>query len=394
MHTQNQIKRTLWERGGIAYVRELLESKAVAHRTELAKRVCEQYGLYDERGREQRSGCVKALREFEAGAHFKLPAPRRHPGDRSLRRLGEAVALAKDVPGQVGELGGLELVLVNRPEQMQVWNELMSREHPQGGARLVGRQLRYLIGSHHGWLGGFGFACAALQLADREAWIGWDDECRKRHLDKVVGMARFLIRPGVDCHNLASKVLSMSVAVLPDDFERHYGYRPWLVESFVDISRYTGSCYRAANWIAVGTTKGRGRQDRDNLWALTRKAIYVYPLVNDLRARLGLSADAGLGALEPGQGLDTAHWAENEFGGAQLGDVRVSRRLVKVAAAKAQVPDRAFSGVAKGDWAAVKAYYRMIDQPEESQLNMANILAAHHANTMRRMHGQKKRGCV
>jgi hypothetical protein len=394
MNTQNQIKRTLSEPTSIEYVCGLLESNEILHRSELAALVCEQFGFYDARGQEQRGGCLKALRELEAAGHFVLPAARTSPGRRSPRRLSEPVPLPIEVPSQAGEVRGLELVLVSTPEKMRIWNELMINEHPQGAGPLVGRQLRYLIGSQHGWLGGFGFAAAALQLGDRDEWIGWDAEQRRGYLHCVVGMSRFLIRPSVQCRNLASKVLSMSMAALPDDFERQFSYKPWLVESFVDTSRYSGACYRAANWIAVGRTKGRGRQDRFKQFALSAKAIYVYPIENDFRRRMGLSPDAGLGALGPADGLEADRWAENEFGSAPLGDARLSKRLVNVAAAKADVPDRAFSGVAKGDWAAVKAYYRMIDQPEESAINMPSILAPHRRRTVRRMKGQKTVLCV
>jgi hypothetical protein len=394
MNTQNQIKRTLSESTSIEYVCGLLDSNEILHRSELATRVCEQFVFYDTRGQAQRSGCLKALRELEATGHFALPAARTSPGRSSPRRLSEPVPLPVEVPLRAGEVQSLELVLVSTPEQMQIWNELMIEEHPQGAGPLVGRQLRYLIGSQHGWLGGFGFAAPALQLADRDEWIGWDAEQRRAHLHVVVGMSRFLIRPSVQCRNLASKVLSMSLAAMPDDFERAYHYKPWLIESFVDISRYSGACYRAANWIAVGKTKGRGRQDRFNQSALSPKAIYVYPIENDFRRRMGLSPNAGLGALDPVDGLEATQWAENEFGGAPLGDARLSKRLVNVAAAKAEVPDRAFSGVAKGDWAAVKAYYRMIDQPEESAVNLSNILAPHRKRTVRRMMGQKTVLCL
>jgi hypothetical protein len=289
---------------------------------------------------------------------------------------------------------GLALVRVTTPEQMRIWNEMMITEHPQGAGPLVGRQLRYLIGSAHGWLGGFGFAAAALQLSDRDAWIGWDAEQRQAHLHGIIGMSRFLIRPSVQCQNLASKVLSMSMTVMPDDFEGEYHYRPWLVESFVDTRRYSGACYQAANWIAVGKTKGRGRQDRYTESALSVKEIYVYPLMRDFRERMGLPRDAGLGALGPADGMETEHWAKNEFGDAPLGDARLSRRLVEVAAKKAEVPDRAYSGVAKGDWASVKGYYRMIDQPDESAVNMANILLPHRERTVRRMSGQRTVLCI
>lgn len=394
MNTQNQVKRTLLQRTSIEYVCGLLQSNDIVHRTELAARVCQRFGFYDARGQAQRSGCLKALRELEGGGHFALPAPRTRPGRRCPRRLSKPVALPTGVPSQAGEVRGLELIGVSTPEQMRIWNELMLDEHPQGAGPLVGRQLRYLIVSQHGWLGGVGFAAPALQLHDRDEWIGWDAERRRAYLHFVVGMSRFLIRPSVQCRNLASKVLSMSLAALPDDFERQFNYRPWLVESFVDTHCYSGACYRAANWIAVGKTRGRGRQDRFNQFALSAKAIYVYPLENNFRGRMSLSPDAGLGALGPADGLEALDWAENEFGGAPLGDARLSKRLVNVAGAKGQVPDRAFSGVAKGDWAAVKAYYRMIDQPEGSAINLPSILAPHRRRTVRRMMGQKTVLCV
>ncbi len=394
MNTQNQIKRVLSEPSSIQSVCRLLESQEIPHRTALAALVCEQFRFHDARGRQQQAGCLKALRELEAAGHFTLPAARRSHGPSSPRRLPEPVQLPTEVPGQAGLVRGLELVLVNNSERMRIWNELMIGEHPQGAGPLVGRQLRYLISSHHGWLGGFGFAAAALQLADRDEWIGWDAERRREYLHFVVGMSRFLLRPSGQCRNLASKILSLAITALPDDFERQFGYRPWLVESFVDTSRYSGACYRAANWIAVGMTKGRGRQDRFKRSALSVKAIYVYPIESDFRKRMGLDPIAGLSALSPVDGLEAGHWTEHEFGGAPLGDARLSKRLVRVAAAKAEVPDRAFSGVAEGDWPTVKGYYRMIDQPEESAVSMPNILAPHQRRTVRRMMGQKTVLCV
>lgn len=394
MNTQNQIKRTLSQPANIEHVRELLEHEQFLNRSELAKAVCEQFDFYDARNREQLGGCLKALRELEAAGHYVIPAVNRRTKRRSPRRLPEPVAPPKEVPAQAGDVRGLTLILVKTTKQMRIWNEMMIDEHPQKAGPLVGRQLRYLIGSENGWLGGLGFAAAALQLADRDKWIGWTAEQRRTYLHAVVGMSRFLIRPSVECRNLASKVLSMAMSALPDDFERQYNYRPLLVESFVDTSRNSGACYRAANWINLGKTKGRGRQDRTTQSALSIKDIYVYPLEGDFRKRMGLSPDAGLCALGPADGLEADNWAENEFGGAALGDARLSKRLIKVAEAKAEVPDRAFSGVAKGDWAAVKAYYRMIDQPDESAVSMPNILTPHRDRTVRRMQAQKAVLCI
>ena len=137
------------------------------------------------------------------------------------------------------------------------------------------------------------------------------------------------------CRNLASRVLGFSMSVLVEDFEQQYGYPPLLVESFVDTSRFLGTCYRAANWIAVGRTQGRGRQDRFRKAGETVKEIYMYPLAKDFRVRMGLAAEAGLGALKPAEGLSSADWVEKEFKDAPLGDARLSNRLVEIAGLKA-----------------------------------------------------------
>ncbi len=269
----------------------------------------------------------------------------------------------------------------------------MINEHPLGADPLVGRQIRYLISSEYGWLGGFGFAAPALQLADRDKWIGWNSEQHKKFLHFIVGMSRFLICPSVNCQNLASKVLNMSINRSVSDFEKRYNYKPLLFESFVD-SNYSGTCYKASNWIKIGKTKGRGRQDRFNQYALSIKTIYVYPIENDFRRQMGLSENAGLGALKIADGLDGSKWAEHEFGGASLGDVRLSKRLISIAVAKATDPSSAFSGTVKGSWSDTKAYYRMIDQPEDSAVNLPNILAPHRKRTVRRMMDQKTVLCI
>ena len=394
MHVQNQIKRALSAPEAIEYVSRLLEGEEFFSRTELADFLCEEFGFHDPRGHKQRGGCLKGLRELEAQGWFQLPPPAIHKGGPSPRRLSEPVTEPEAVPGEVGEVVGLELILVEQESQMRIWNELMLGEHPQGAGPLVGRQVRYLVGSAHGWLGGFGFAAPALQLADRDHWIGWDAAQRRAHLHAVVGLSRFLIRPSVKCRNLASRLLSMSLERLVEDFQRRYQYRPWLVESFVDTSRVSGASYRAANWMLVGHTKGRGRQDRFSKREKTVKDIYVYALDKDFRDRLGLPQGAGLGPLGPGEGLDGENWATQEFGGAPLGDARLSARLVEIAASKAEKPGRAFTGVAEGDWPKVKAYYRLIDHPDAEAVSMPHMLKPHRQRTVRRMQGQRTVLCI
>lgn len=383
------ILRQLCEPDAIERVGHLVAADPELHRTGLADQLCDEFGFVDARGERQRSSCLKALRELEARERIALPVARTRTGPGEPRRLGESVPLPEAVPRSAGQVRGLELVAVASEEEMRLWNELLAREHPRGAGPFVGRQLRYLVGFEHGWLGAVGFAAAALQLGARDRWMGWDVETRRGYLDRVVGLSRLLIRPGVECRNLASRVLGLALKRLPGDFEARYGYRPWLVESFVDTTWASGTCFQAANWIRVGSTQGRGRQDRERQEPETVKDVYLYPLVDDFRERMGLPAHAGKGPLAVEAGLETVAWAEHEFGGAPLGDRRLSQRLVRSASMQADDPMRAFSGVAQGEWAAVKGYYRFIDQPEDSAVTMDNILAPHRERTQQRMKAQK-----
>jgi hypothetical protein len=396
MRVQSQIKRTLSEPRGLARVHTLMREAPAMHRTALADRVCADFGFIDARGRAQRAGCLKALRALERDGQIALAPARTTPGPRRARRLGHPVAPPQAVPAEVSQLVDLVLVPVEDDAQRAIWNELMAREHPRGVGPLVGCQLRYLIGSAHGWLGAMGFAAAALKLAQRDHWIGWEAARREAHLHRVVGLSRFLIRPGVDCRNLASNILGRVLRRLGADFEARYGYRPYLVETFVERPAYSGVSLRASNWRYLGESGGRGRQDRGHAARETTKAIYIYELEADWRVRLGVGPPPPPqdGALAPGEGLDGAHWAEQEFGGAPLGDKRLSRRLVDSAKRQAEQPMRAFTAVAKEDWPAVKGYYRLIDQPVDSEVTPENILHPHRERTLRRMQAQPTVLCI
>ena len=395
MEVQNQVGRCL--RANLARLRGVLDSVTSEGLTSLgqvADRVCEAFELRDGRGRWQRASCRKALDVLEAQGEIVLPAPRtQRAGGHGPRVLAHAVAPAHDVPGTVGAVRELELVRVESDAQRWVWNTLMAHEHPRGAGPFVGHQLRYLVGSAHGWLGAVGFAASARRLHTRDVWMGWDDAQRCAHLHRVVGLCRFLIRPGVVCRNLASHVLGRVVRAVGEDFERLYGYRPWLLETFVDEREHTGASWRAANWVRVGESCGRGRQDRTHAAPETRKAVYVYELEPTWRERLARRAPGGA-PLAPGEGLDAGSWAANEFGGAPLGDARLSARLVGSAHHMAQSPMRAITGAANGARAVVKGHYRLIDQPADSAVTVEHILAPHRERTLQRMHSEHTVLCV
>ena len=394
METQNQIKRKLSQPEAIEHICKLIDASDSMKITRLADELCEQFGFYNPLGKKQRAGCLKALRELEHAKLIALPQSPRKTKKRSPRRLAQPLPEPQAVPSEVGKLRGLEFLLVKSEAHMRIWNELMINDHPRGAGLLVGRQIRYLVQSEHGWLGGFAFSSAALHLHDRDKWIGWDLESKQANLHQVVNMSRFLIRSSVACKNLASYLLGMAIRKLPNDFETRYGYRPLLLESFVDTSHFTGTCYKAANWLQIGKTKGRGRQDRLNKKAETIKDIYVYLFAKDFRQRIGLSKGSGLGALDITSCVDRENWAEKEFGDAPIGDLRLSRRLVEIGTGKAKKPGVSYAGVVGGDRAKTKAYYRLIESPDDSAVDMTNILLPHREQTIRRMKGQPVVLCI
>ncbi len=384
MQTQNEIKAKLSQPANIEFICGLIGSGQYKNCKELTKFICRHFGFFDINGSEQHAGCQKALRKLEAKGHFVLPGVKFKKRTSSPRRLHKPVPTPIDVPAQVNEVRGLKLILVVDDSQMRIWNELMITEHPLGAGPFVGRQLRYLIDSEHGILGGLGFSAAALHLSERDEWIGWSKDQRQQYLHYVVGLSRFLIRPAVKCSNLASKALSMCLRVMVEDFEKRYSYKPLLVESFVEADQ-TGTCFRAANWIKIGQTKGRGRQDTSNKKSLSIKDIYVYELDDDFRAALNIGSIKAAEPIELTAGLDPDQWARNEFGGVPVGDMRLSNRLVRAAQDMGEHPGVAYCGIPGVDWAATKGYYRMIDSPDESAVSMPNIMLTHRERTIGRM---------
>src|SRR6266481_8200684 len=184
----------------------------------------------------------------------------------------------------------------------------------------------------YGYVGGLAFSSAAWRLEARDNWIGWSDEARQQNLSRVVSNSRFLIVPYVKAPHLASHVLGMVLRRLRADWMERYGEDPVLVETFIEKQRYRGTCYRAANWIEAGETKGRGRQDKDNQRAVAVKKMLLYALDEDARQLLCEAvATVATGIEEPRSKPANADWAEEEFGGARLGDQRLNQRLVTIA---------------------------------------------------------------
>ena len=162
------------------------------------------------------------------------------------------------------ELRNVRLELVSNKSDSKLWNEYIDRYHYLGYKTLPGAQLRYFARSDEGLLGLFGFGAAAWKTAPRDNFIGWMPSRGEERLHLVVNNARFLILPWIQSKHLASKLLGLVARGITNDWHDRYGYRPVLLETFVEKDRFLGTCYRAANWIFLGHTQGRGKLDRTN----------------------------------------------------------------------------------------------------------------------------------
>lgn len=258
-------------------------------RMELAHTVCELLQWARPGGGLKARECREFLEVLDARGVLRLPAKRATKPVGSITRVpvsarGEPAALLE---GKVGAFEPIVLEPVRSPEQQLLFRELVGRYHYLGHAVPFGAHLRYLFYSGDRVLGAMQFSSPAWRMAVREGWIGWDESARRANLQRVVNQSRFLILPWVRIANLASVVLARALRRLREDWPERYGVEPLLVETLVDESRYSGHCYRAANWVRLGETTGRGRMDAGHRReGVSPKAVWIYPLQANAAQRL------------------------------------------------------------------------------------------------------------
>lgn len=272
----------------LALIQETVELFPSLSLSELAETICDHLGWYTPTGTTKRRACEDLLERLEAVGAFRLPQRR----SRSARRTQPAPASTRQsdegepVAGGLRELNGVELRSVEGREETALWNEYVERYHYLGYRCPAGCRLRYFVESARGRLGCVLLAGGARAIRARDEWIGWTRAQRLRNLGWVVNNTRFLIFPWVRVAHLASHVLGQVARRAGDDWERKWGYRPVLMETFVDPARYRGTCYQASGWQLLGETTGRGLARPGKQYQSTGKLIYVRPLVESFRAVL------------------------------------------------------------------------------------------------------------
>jgi hypothetical protein len=251
--------------------------------TELAATICELLEWRRPNGRLKSRECYLFLRELHSRGWLPwLPAPQpRHPRVLAAKPAVEPLPSPVQLTGSLNAFRPIRLELIECPEQRLLFRQYLERHHYLGYRAPYGAQLRYFVRATQPELPPLAallFTSAAWRMAPRDRWIGWSDAVRRRNLSLVVNHSRFLILPWARIPHLASHILARAAQQLPRDWQARYGVTPVLMETLVDPARYSGTCYRAANWIDAGMTTGRGRMDRSRQAEGSPKKIFLYPL--------------------------------------------------------------------------------------------------------------------
>ena len=275
----------------VAYIRTFVKRFPGLSRTELTCTLCEHLDWLTPAGRPKFEACSKLLARMEEAGELRLPSLRKdksHPGPRSCAPTGASARADPAVPlvRSLSELDTVRLRLASDPEEERLWNDAVERHHLLGYKKPFGYWARYFIESAGHWLGCILLSGAAKAMTARDRWIGWNDRQRLKNLPWVVNNSRFLIFPGVEVANLASHVLAQLARRVGDDWQARWGYRPLLLETFVDPARFRGSCYRAAGWALLGRTSGEGLVRPGKHYQTSPKLIFAKPLQADFRALL------------------------------------------------------------------------------------------------------------
>ena len=259
------------------------------HRRALSLQVCREFSWLKIDGTPKDRSCRVALLRMHRASLITLPPPKQAANLPSLAKpTARAIPFGPPLRGSRGDIARLTLDPAAGPADSRLWRDLVAQYHYLGYSPLPGAQIRYFIHGDGALLGVLGFGAAAWKTAPRDTFIGWTPEQRQARLHLLVNNARFLLLPWVSIRFLASSVLALAARQLPADWNARHAYRPVLLESYVERDRFHGTSYRAANWIHLGQTQGRGKLDRYHQAGKPIKDIYAYPL--DPRFRSILTA--------------------------------------------------------------------------------------------------------
>ena len=272
----------------IVFIRKLITEHPGSSRRDLSKKLCQAWNWVQANGALRDMVCRGLMLMLHRAGLIELPAVRqvwRNPlGD----RCQSALVGVEQEPLQMSfaELGAIELRQVRRTPEEALFNSLVHQHHYLGYAQPVGEHLKYLVYARARPIACVAWSSAPRHLGSRDRFIGWSKEERLANIALLAYNTRFLILPWVRVPHLASHILGRMARVLSTDWQRLYAHPIYFLETFIDPQRFRGTCYKAANWIGLGETTGRGKDDMHHLANRPIKQVLGYPLVRDFRQRL------------------------------------------------------------------------------------------------------------
>ena len=269
----------------IERVREIIVSNPSWRRTRISQELCSRWGWFNHLGQPKDMACRSLLLKLEAKGYITLPARSVFPlNGLQHRSIPDINPDTTPIAASLRDLLPLSMEIVKGKDSLSLFCHLLSRYHYLGYSVTVGENMKYIIRDKFGRpLSCVLFGSAAWKVACRDGYVGWSKECRERNLFLVTNNMRFLVLPWVRVAHLASHILGRIARRIRKDWVERYGHPVVLLETFVDTSRFRGTCYRAANWRYAGQTKGRSRNDRYNDLRVPVKDVYLYPLTPHFR---------------------------------------------------------------------------------------------------------------
>lgn len=269
----------------IAYIRKVVEEHFPRGRKYISREICHHWKWYQTSGHTKDRACRDILLFLEKQKLIKLP-PSQNPGNNKNRKVTPIELKAKVLEGTVKDHPSLKLELLTNPKQYQLYNGIIQKYHYQGCKIIVGQSLRYMCSINDEPVACLGWGSAAWSLSCRDRWIGWSKETKDKNLYRVVNNIRYLILPWVKIKYLAGHLLGKIAKRIQRDWYTQFGTKIYLLETFVEEERFRGTCYKAANWIYLGRTKGSAKRGNFHTFHGNIKKVFVYPLCKDFRKNL------------------------------------------------------------------------------------------------------------
>ena len=287
METEITIRGRTLTAADIEFMQEVIRTHWKQGRSFISREICAQWGWVQANGRLKEIACREVLRGLAEKGEVELPPARgvgRRKGVMGRKAAEPMLGLRpRAIEGSLQSLLPIDVRMVRGTRHEKQYRQLVEQHHYLGYRQIVGEHLKYMAFSGNRPLACLGWGAAAWKVSGRDEYIDWTAEARKQNLPLVADNTRVLILPWVRVPHLASYLLGQQARVIAAEWERVYGHPVVLLETFVDKERFKGTCYRAANWVWVGETKGRGKYDRYNQGGEPVKDVYVYPLRGDFR---------------------------------------------------------------------------------------------------------------